>query len=358
MPRRINVIMCGSKLSVGGGMVSVIQNYLDCEDWKNANIHIDYIPTHIDSNMIFKSMFFVIAYFRIAIITLFKKYDIGHLHTTENGSFFRKALILKLLKKRDVKVILHHHIDYEDFYSRQTQKKKKYIDDILTAADLNIILGDYFRIFFSEHAPLAKIKVVYNAVKIYSTNMYNVNANHVLFFGWLIERKGISDLLNAIKELDSKADTELKFNLCGDGEKEIYEKIDKLCISHRISHIGWINPNDREEYFKDSFVNVLPSYREGLPMTILESMAYGIPSITTKIAIIPEVVKNLENGVLIEPGDINKLVENIMLLYNNKALRSELSNNAYKTICEKFSIKEHLVRVKNIYSEMVEVDVQ
>ena len=54
-----------------------------------------------------------------------------------------------------------------------------------------------------------------------------------------------------------------------------------------------------------AMVNILPSYNEGLPMTILETMAYGIPNISTSIASIPEVLHNNDNGFLVKPGDID-----------------------------------------------------
>ena len=116
-----------------------------------------------------------------------------------------------------------------------------------------------------------------------------------------------------------------------------------------VSHIGWINAEDKEDFFSRTMINILPSYHEGLPMTILETMAYGIPNISTNIASIPEVIKNGENGYLIEPGDIESLKKYILLLISNKKKRTEISCEAKKTIDENFSIDKHINNLKKIY---------
>ncbi|MCI8466462.1 MAG: glycosyltransferase family 4 protein [Lachnospiraceae bacterium] len=350
--KKLKVLMCGSKLSVGGGMVTVIKNYLNCKDWND--IEITYIPTHIDKSNIVKAGFYCIAYIRIFFLTVFRHYDLAHIHTTENGSFFRKGYLAKLLKRRKIKVILHHHIDYTEFYLRQSEKNKQFINHIFNEVDLNIVLGKNQGEFIKDKAANANIRVVYNAVNTYAINPYNVNATYVMFFGWLIERKGIFDFLRAIRELDAVLDENIKFILCGEGEPSIYDKIKDLGINNRIAHIGWVNREERDKYFKNTFVHVLPSYREGLPMTILESMAYGIPNIATNIATIPEVIQSEKNGILIRAGDIEALKSSIYCLSKDKKLRRKLSENAFKTIASKFSLSEHLDCVRKIYKNISE----
>lgn len=61
-------------------------------------------------------------------------------------------------------------------------------------------------------------------------------------------------------------------------------------------------------------VYVLPSYKEGLPISILEAMSYSLPVISTRVGGIPEIIMNGKNGLLINPGDKEALYESIIKL--------------------------------------------
>ena len=90
------VLMCCSELSVKGGMVSVVKNYLNYPDWDNYEIV--YIPTHTEKNKIIVAAYFAIAYIKILCTVLTKNIKIAHLHTAERGSFFRKAILVRTLR--------------------------------------------------------------------------------------------------------------------------------------------------------------------------------------------------------------------------------------------------------------------
>jgi glycosyltransferase involved in cell wall biosynthesis len=86
-------------------------------------------------------------------------------------------------------------------------------------------------------------------------------------------------------------------------------------------------------------VFALPSYLEGLPISIIEAMALGIPTISTDINAIPEAVKHLETGLLIEPGNSEALTNAVELLKSDANLRKKLSENGREYVLEKFNEK-------------------
>lgn len=100
-------------------------------------------------------------------------------------------------------------------------------------------------------------------------------------------------------------------------------------------------------------LNILPSYNEGLPMTILETMAYGIPNIATNIAAIPEAISDGENGFLFEPGDIKRLEVLLLDLISNQEKRINISNAAYETVKNKFGIDIHMQKVLELYNSLL-----
>jgi glycosyltransferase involved in cell wall biosynthesis len=86
-------------------------------------------------------------------------------------------------------------------------------------------------------------------------------------------------------------------------------------------------------------VFALPSYLEGLPISIIEAMALGIPTISTNINAIPEAIKHLETGLLIEPGKSEALTNAVETLKSDPNLRKKLAENGRKYVFEKFNQK-------------------
>ena len=352
--KSLRVLMCASSLKVKGGMVSVVKNYLGYRDW--GNVRITFIPTHIETNKYLLMAYFSIAYIRILGLILLGKIDIAHLHVAERGSFYRKAFILQTLKRFGVKVILHHHgAEFDLFYNGLSGKRKEYVNKILRMADLNIVLSQRLVQMIKGKSPEAKVEVLYNAVNVPQTNPYDIQSHNVLFLGRLGHRKGTYDLLEVIRRIDKELPSDVRFYLCGDGEvEEVKRKVEALGISHRISHIGWIDGKQKEDFMKQSMMNVLPSYNEGLPMTILETMAHGIPNISTSIASIPEVLHDGENGFLITPGDVDTLCKRILQLIDDNSLRSRFSQESYKLVKCSFSLNANIKRLSRFYEILTE----
>lgn len=349
-----NVLMCGSELTVKGGMVSVIKNYLGYDKWEDYNII--YVPTHTERHKLIVAVYFLFAYIRIVFMGLRGKISVAYLHTAEKGSFYRKAMIVRTLKKMGIPTIMHHHAaEFEAFYAGLSEKGKKYVNDTLTLTDTNIVLSKNLISMITDKAPEANVKVLYNAVKCYPEKPYNEKGNTVLFLGRLGKRKGVYDLLQVIAKLDKRINSNIKFALCGDGEiEEVKAKVTELGIEHRISHVGWIDGEQKKAILADTLINALPSYNEGLPMTILETMAYGIPNLSTNIASIPEVLVDGENGFMITPGDIDSLETKLEKLLTDEELRNRFSDESWKLINDKFALEKHMTTVKEYISESME----
>lgn len=344
-----HILMCSSSLNVKGGMVSVVKNYLQYPSWDD--VKITYIPTHIETNKYLLLLYFGWAYLRILWLLMWRRPDIAHLHVAERGSFYRKAILLRTLQRFGIKVILHHHgAEFESFYDSLSPKRKLYVNKILGLADLNIVLSQRLIPMITNKSPEARVKVLYNAVNVPETNLYSVYSSLVLFLGRLGQRKGTYDLLEAIRIIDKELPKEIQFLLCGDGDIDaVNNKVEELGIRHRVVHIGWIDGKQKEYFMRKSMINVLPSYNEGLPMTILETMAHGIPNISTSIASIPEVLHDGKNGFMIKPGDINALCNCLLMLVNDKDLRQRFSKESYNLMKCSFSLVSNICALQEIY---------
>lgn len=86
-------------------------------------------------------------------------------------------------------------------------------------------------------------------------------------------------------------------------------------------------------------VYILPSYNEGLPIAILEAMSYKHPIISTPVGGIPEVIKNYENGILVQPGNKEEIIEAIKYYIENPESIKDQGNKAFETVQEFFPEK-------------------
>ena len=348
----MKVLMVGVDKSTKGGMWTVVENYLHDRTFCKKT-HLKYIPTSITGKTVNKLLFTLVAYLKILYTFMTAHIDIVHVHMSERGSVYRKGIVLKTAKMFHCKTVIHMHgAEFQVWYEQLSDEKKEGVKKILNLADKMIILGDYWYEFISSLVDKDKIEIVHNAVNVPDIIEYNPNSKNIMFLGVVGKRKGIDDLLDAMKEADKQLGDDVKLYIYGPNpDHDIGGKINYLQLSDRVEYKGWLSANEKGATFKSIAVNVLPSYNEGLPMTILETMAYGIVNISTDVAAIPEAV-NEKNGILIKPGDIKALSDAIITLMNNDELRKEKSYASYQDAKTLFSLETHVAKVMKIYERL------
>lgn len=196
----------------------------------------------------------------------------------------------------------------------------------------------------------SKIKVIYNAVNTEVFNSLNKKENKVVRFievASIEKRKGQEDLIYAFSALKQKyEDIELYFYGAGPNVEKCKDLVKKLGVKD-VYFMGFVKDVELiYEYFPSIFI--LPSYDEGLPISILEAMSSGIPIITTNIAGIPEAVKNGINGFLITPGDIGGLYNKMETFLYNRDLILKYGENGRKEILNRFDENEWITHWKNL----------
>ena len=100
-----------------------------------------------------------------------------------------------------------------------------------------------------------------------------------------------------------------------------------------------LHEKQKLEWLKVAGIFILPSYSEGFSMSVLEAIASGKPIITCPVGALKDVIINHVNGILITPGDTNKLKESILELLRNNQLRESISINNFE-LRNRFSIQE------------------
>ena len=345
------VLMTGPDISVKGGMSTVVKQYLSCNQWKT--VKLQHIPTYVEGSNIKKVLYFTAQYFKLLVAGIKEKPIAIHIHVSERGSFWRKAIVLLTFQKLGVKTVLHHHgAEFFGFFDKSSAVRKKVIRKIMNMADVNLVLSCYHCKMMQDRFPAAKFKVLYNAIPPSGKRTYNSSASGILFVGRLGQRKGIYDLIDALVALDDKLPSEVRYYFCGDGEAENVSRLFRQKnLEHRIAHIGWCSKEQLEKYYRQAMLFILPSYHEGLPMSLLEAMYAGIPCISSNVDGIPEVIQSGHNGLLVSPGNVEEIKSCLMALVQNKEQRIMLGEMGYITVCKKFMLEGHIENLETMYSE-------
>lgn len=131
----------------------------------------------------------------------------------------------------------------------------------------------------------------------------------LLFIGWLEKNKGVHDLLEALALLRDRG-RRFRALIGGSGSQHrpLMEQATRLGLQDRMEFRGWIAGDDKARAFAEADVFVLPSYSEGMPNSVLEAMACGLPVVSTTVGGVPELVTK-DGSVLVAPGARADLAE-------------------------------------------------
>lgn len=177
----------------------------------------------------------------------------------------------------------------------------------------------------------------------------------ILFPARILLDKGVMEFIGAAKLLQSKFMGKVKFILAGDCDKENLavlgeEKLKALLVT---DYIEWIGYQSKMFFiYTDSDIVVLPSYREGLPKSLIEACAVGRPIVTTDVPGCRECVKSEYNGYLVPPRDIGALADAIELLINDGVKRKEFGVNSRLLAEKEFSIDKVVQQTFDIYHSL------
>lgn len=171
----------------------------------------------------------------------------------------------------------------------------------------------------------------------------------VLFFGRLVEEKGIPLLIEAMKGLPAFC------LIIGDGpEKKALQAQAEQCPTAKVRFLGH-QPRDilRKAIRRSSLVVVPSIWYENNPFSVIESFSLGVPVVAARIGGIPELVIDRETGLLFAAGSSEDLREKISLLLRDPGLGRVLAANARRHLEENFSPAGHYEKLLRLYRELI-----
>jgi glycosyltransferase involved in cell wall biosynthesis len=338
-------------------MSAVAQCYLKW--WDRTRYELRFVSTWASGRrtVIGRLWFAMLAWVRCCVIFTTWRPDIVHIHFTYRGSFYRKAVVLALARAFGIRrIILHcHSHGFPEFYQRHSALARAFIRRVLRSADLLIVIAEPWGKFFRAICPEISLRVLHNPVEC-PTSIPDVDQRKPVFLtlGVLGKRKGTYDILRAVPQILEAYPT-VEFWLGGDGEvEEVQALLADAPWGGRVRLLGWVKGTEKHTCLGAASVFLLPSYAEGLPVAVLEAMAYGLPVITTPVGGIPDAVINEETGVLVHPGNVPALVDACLGLLDDPGRRRRLGSAAHRYAAEHFAVGGILARLYQTYDGMLQ----
>lgn len=348
----MKVLMIGAGRDVRGGVSSVVNSYYDAG--LDEMCDLTYLPTMEDGSKLKKLL--VAARARVLFERLIRENDILHVHMSSDNSFYRKAVFIRRAYRAKKKIVIHMHGGrFGLFYKeRCNEKQKRKVRDIFEMADAVIALSESWKQFLAQYicAP-EKIYVIYNAVKLPEPYEKDYSNRKMLFLGILGQGKGTYDLIEVLPEIFRRyPDAHIYFG--GDGERE---RAERLCrergIDRNVTFLGWVREAEKEKYLKECSIYVLPTYYEGMPMSVLEAMSYGMAVVSTYVGGIPHLIADGENGLLCRAGDRASLQKRLEELLACPELRKRLGEAAGNKIVSEFDVTVSVERLTDVWKAVI-----
>ena len=274
------------------------------------------------------------------------KFDIVHTHVSGHAYILFIGLLKKIKKFKHVHTT---HCPWTDTSFRPiTIRPFLFFNDLIfnkisfKLIDRIISITPWESEILNKYTDKNKIKIIPNGThKIFFKKIKKITFKKkhgikekklVLFFGRLNPTKGPEMLAKAAIELiKSEKAKDIAFVWVGPDEGKA-EEVEKMIKPYKnLKYIGSLKEKkDVAAMYQAADVYVLPSYREGLPLTLFEAMASGLPIVASPVNGIPFEMKESENGFFAKYGDIKTLKEQILKVLNNPKLAKEISKNNLK----------------------------
>ena len=272
------------------------------------------------------------------INTFIKKGNVDVVHF----SGYRAIYLSHLLNKHDgVKYIATKHLPFQDRASFNLGcEVKKIISPFVFKSMDKLICVSAAEKFDYPRSLVNRAVVIPNGtpkVDISSECKNNETSFNFLYFARLEKHKGLNDLLTAFKNLSERHEHDIKLYVAGKGSLESYLlRFLALNPTLNIEYLGFVS--DKPPVLINADCLVLPSSKEGMPLSIIEAMSVGMPTVAYDIDGVNEVVRDDITGWLCPHGDVAALESKMLLAvadkvaYQKKSIESLLLYEKYHTI--------------------------
>lgn len=337
-------------------MRSVVEGYIADSFFHRWNVVL--ISSHVEGRLPLRLYKAATSFFRLMWLLLLRQVGLVHCHSAMRSSFWRKSFFALIARLTGVPVIFHlHGSEMKTFVDEQSALRRRLIGWTLSKQSVVVVLSKSWLSYVKSISPQANVEILPNYVDLPELSNKAVSSNNniveILFFGLVGTRKGVYDLLPAFKDALAQCPS-LRLIIGGNGEVNHAQTLAKdLNIEDHVVFAGWVNGEAKVELLRRTHIYVLPSYNEGLPVSLLEAMSWQVPVISTRVGGIPELVRDGVDGLLIDAGDRSALTAAMVSLAKNTTLRQKMGIAGRDQVERNFSKRVVMPRLEEFYHSLL-----
>lgn len=259
--------------------------------------------------------------------------------TSSELSLVEKGVMTILARLMRVRVVLCPRSGYLLKEYRQRWSTRFWLRLVIHCSDSVICQGRRWREFFSSVSdlPAARFPIIYNIVQDDDFGSMPLPdrdiAEQALLMGWVERNKGIFDLIEIVDRFRLEMQG-MTFVICGHGKDwdEFRGELARRNLESYFELQGWVDSEGKKRALAESDFCLMLSHREGMPNTLLESMAAGRPVVATSVGAVADIVEEGCNGYLCEPRDIDEIGFRILDLRRSRKFRQKLGSAARDSV--------------------------
>jgi glycosyltransferase involved in cell wall biosynthesis len=281
---------------------------------------------------------------------------IVHVHGTVRGSMYRKSVCVLVAKALRRRVIFHIHSGAAEityFAGSRDGRSLHLFRSATGAADVVLAVSTASAAALERAYGVSGVEVVPNAapaVPPFERTPTPGEVRCVYLGGFANQVKGGEVLVAAIPAALAQEQT-LRLTLAGPGEPPA-DAAALFAAEPRLLWAGWLGPEEKDALLRAVECFVMPSLSEGMPMALLEAMAYGMAIVATRAGGIPELVEDGVTGLLVPPGDPEALAAALTRLAADPELRHRLATAARER-AQALDADEVAARLSRIYDALL-----
>jgi glycosyltransferase involved in cell wall biosynthesis len=286
---------------------------------------------------------------------------IVHINTSMDAKAYWRDLtylaVCKLLRRKVVYQVHGGALPAE--FSARSRVLRGLLRRTLYAADAVVVLASIELRAYSQFAPGARVIHIANAVVTHAVNSNGKSREvserplEVVYVGRLAVSKGILETVQAVEILRNRGiAVHLRIAGSGPARPQIESAITSANLGDRVSLVGEIFGERKSALWHQADVLALPSYCEGLPYALLESMACGVVPVTSPVGGIPDVVEDQVHGFLVPNRDPQAVADALARLAGDRSLLRRLAQAAHRRIAEAYSVPQLEMQFKMLYESL------
>jgi glycosyltransferase involved in cell wall biosynthesis len=351
---RVRIAHLGPHPSGKGGMPAVMRALLGSRLGELYALEV--IPTYDRPEPLARLAYFLRGMLSLVRWCAGRGSRIVHIHTTVRGSLYRKSFLVAVATLMRRPVVLHLHAgagDIAEFDRRIGPARRALFRRAFRAADRVLSVSQASADEVERRLGPSGVLVVPNAAPPSGAASERRNDNRevkVLYLGGFANpAKGGAVLAEALPALVAECPA-ASVTLAGPGEPPA--SLRPLLEGGRVHWCGWLDEPLRDRELGRCDIFVLPSVSEGMPVALLEAMSWGLAIVASRVGGVPEVLSDGMDGVLVEPGRADEMVNKVAALAGDAPERARLGAAA-RTRAERLNSDEVCGRLDAIYRELV-----